>query len=222
MKDKASPFVLFILLLISSSAFSQSSEEKIRFHIAPLNLLDPKTGVLQVGVQKHIHQRLALSLDHGFQLQTFKNMLYGSYSDRNNYKYSKTKAELKYFVREHTSDIFSYISLEGMYFPQEYVKEKEYLFRNNISYRYDYSNIDRTVWVASLKYGTEIKYNRFVYDTFFGLGVRRLSIAHQPFGLIEQEYIGEVDISFPPIDRNEGVFYRPHVSLGVKLGYLIR
>lgn len=222
MKDKAFPFVLFFLLSISSSAFGQLAEEKIRFHIAPLNFFDPITGVLQIGVQKNLHQRFALSLDHGFRMQTFRHLMSDGESDRKKYKYSKTKAELKYFIGKNASVAFPYLSVEGMYFPQQYVKEKDHLVRNNISYRYEYSDITRTVWVTSLKYGVELKTNNFVFDPFFGLGVRRLSIAHQPVGLVEYEYFEETDVWFPPIDRKEGIFYRPHVSMGVKVGYIIR
>ncbi|MDO6391120.1 hypothetical protein Q4E40_13355 [Pontibacter sp. BT731] len=222
MKEKAFPFVLFFFLSISSSAFGQRAEEKIRFHIAPLNFFDPVTGVLQIGVQKNLHQRFALSIDHGFKMQTFRNLVMDGESERKNYRYSKTKAELKYFVGQPRSVASSYLSVEGMYFPQQYVKEKDQLVRNNISYRYEYSDITRTVWVTSLKYGVELKTNNFVFDPFFGLGVRRLSIAHQPVGLVEYEYFEESDVWFPPIDRKEGIFYRPHVSMGVKVGYIIR
>ncbi|WP_188502688.1 hypothetical protein [Pontibacter amylolyticus] len=222
MKDKAVLFVLFFLLTMSSSAFSQSADEKVRFHIAPLNFFDPITGVLQIGIQKHIHQRFALSLDHGFKMQAFRNLVMDGESERKNYRYSKTKAELKYFVGQPKSVASSYLSMEGMYFPQQYVKEQDYLITNNSYYRFDYSDIKRTVWVASLKYGIEIKVNNFVFDHFFGLGVRRLSIAHKPVGLVEHEYFEETDVWFPPIDRKEGAFYRPHVSMGVKVGYIIK
>lgn len=221
MRNKAFPVVLLFLLLMSRSAFSQSAEGKIRFHIAPYNFFDPITGVLQVGAQKHIHQRFALSLDHGFKMQTFRNLITDGEGERKNYRYSKTKAELKYFVRKDASFAFPYLSLEGFYFPQKYVKENSNLFTNNSYYRYDYSDIKRTVWVASLKYGLESKVNNFVFDHFFGLGVRRLAIAHQPFGLMEVEYYDDADV-WPTLDRNEGVFYRPHVSMGLKVGYIIR
>jgi hypothetical protein len=222
MKNAASPFVLLLLLLISSQAYSQIEGDKIRFHVVPYNFFDPVTGVLQVGVQKDLNQRFAISLDHGFKMQTFRNLITDGESERKNYKYSKTKAELKYFVRDHRSANSSYISMEGMYFPQKYLKEKDYLIIDNIHYRYEYSHIDRTVWTASLKYGTEIRVKNFVFDHFIGLGVRRLSIAHQPSDLIETQYHQEADISFPPIDRNEGVFYRPHVSMGLKVGYILK
>jgi hypothetical protein len=221
MKNKASSFLLFILLLVSSSAFSQSTGEKIRIHISPLNSFDPRTSVLQVGVQKNVGQRFALSLDHGFKMQALQKLIYEGEGDRQDYRYSKTKAELKYFLTEPSLTVVPYLSTEGMYFPQKYVKENANLIRDNINYRYTSSKIDRTVWTASLKYGTEIKLNRFVLEHFFGLGVRRLSIAHQPVGLVEEEFYQEADISFPPIDRKEGVFYRPHVSLGIKVGYML-
>ncbi len=221
MKNKASSFLLLILLLVGSSAFGQDTGEKIRIHISPLNSFDPKTSVLQVGVQRNISQRFALSLDHGFKMQAFQKLIYEGEGDRQDYKYSKTKAELKYFLKEPSLTVVPYLSTEGMYFPQKYVKENSNLIRNDIHYRYTSSKIDRTVWTASLKYGTEIKLNRFVLEHFFGLGVRRISIAHQPVGLIVDEFYGESDV-WPTLDRKEGVFYRPHVSLGIKVGYMLK
>lgn len=220
MKTKA--LILFSLLVLSRSALGQSAEEKIRFHFAPLNFFDPITGVLQIGAQKNLHPRWALSLDHGFKMQTFHKLIMEGESDRKNYRYSKTKAEVKYFVSKKATVALPYLSVEGMYFPQKYVKENDELILNNTYYRYEYSDIKRTVWVTSLKFGLEAKLNNFVLDQFFGLGVRRLSIAHQPVGLVELAYFEETDVWFPPLDRNEGVFYRPHVSMGFKVGYIIR
>lgn len=157
---------------MSSSAFGQGVEERIRFHIAPYNFFDPITGVLQIGAHKHIHQRFALSLDHGFKMQTFRNIITDGKNERKNHRYSKTKAELKYFIRKNASVAFPYLSVEGMYFPQKYVKESDYLITNNSYYRYDFSNIKRTVWVASMKYGLEVKVSNFVFDHFIGIGVR--------------------------------------------------
>ncbi|PKV63312.1 hypothetical protein [Pontibacter ramchanderi] len=222
MKKAAFPFVLLTLLLVSGSAFGQSPEEKIRLHIAPFNFFDPVTGVLQVGAQKNFSQRFALSLDHGFRMQTFRKLLSDGESDRKNYKYSKTKAELKYFVGKGNPVTSSYLSMEAMYFPQSYRKENAYLIRNEQHYRYTTSQIDRTVWVTSLKYGIEVRFSSFVLDHFFGLGLRRLSIAHQPSDLQEAEFYEETDVWFPPLDRNEGVFYRPHVAMGLKVGYILK
>ncbi|SIT79768.1 hypothetical protein [Pontibacter indicus] len=222
MKIRAFSFLLLNFLLMNSKAYSQPTEEMVRFHIAPLNFLDPISGVLQVGVQKNLSQRFALSMDHGFKLQTFRKIMSEGESERKNYKYSKTKAELKYFMSDAASEVRSYIAVEGMYFPQEYEKEHDYLIKNGTSYRYESSQIDRTVWTTSLKYGVEVKVNNFVIDPFLGLGVRRLSIEHQPVGLLEDELYAPTDLWFPPIDRKEGVFYRPHVAMGVKVGYVIK
>lgn len=222
MKTRAFSFLLLTFLLMNSKAYSQPTEEKVRLHIAPLNFLDPISGVLQVGVQKNLSQRFALSLNHGFKLQTFRKLMPEGESERKNYKYSKTKAELKYFIGEAASEVRSYIAVEGMYFPQEYEKEHDYLIINGTSYRYVSSQIDRTVWTTSLKYGVEVKVNNFVIDPFLGLGVRRLSIEHQPVGLTEDELYAPTDVWFPPIDRKEGAFYRPHVAMGIKVGYVIK
>lgn len=222
MKTKALLLTLLTLLVMCNSGFSQDAEEKLRVHIAPFNSFDPVTSVLQVGVQKRLNQRFALSLDHGFKMQVFQRLITDGESRRKSYRYSKTKAELKYFVSKDASFAFPYLAVEGMYFPQKYVKENDFIVRDKAYYRYDRSDVNRTVWVTSLKYGFEVKANNFVFDQFFGLGVRRLSIAHEPVGMVEYEYFDETDVWFPALDRNEGVFYRPHVSMGFKVGYIIK
>lgn len=221
---KAVPFLLLLLLLMSRSAFSQSDNRHIRLHVAPLNLFDPLTGVLQVGIQKNFNQRIALSLDHGIKLDVFKYVRDGT--DREDYKYTKSKAELKYFIgltsKDSSSTVFPYLSVEGMFFPQKYRKENSRLLREEGTFRYDYSNIKRTVWVASLKYGREKRYKRTAFDFNIGIGVRRISIEHQTFGLVEEDEPGLMHSFLSPIDTKEGVFYRPHISLGFKVGYSIR
>lgn len=222
MKRKAWPFLL-LLLLMSKSAFSQSDNRHIRLHVAPLNLFDPVSGVLQVGIQKNFNQRIALSLDHGIKLDVFKYVRDGT--DREDYKYTKSKAELKYFIglksKDSSSTVFPYLSVEGMFFPQKYRKENSRIFREEGSFWYDYSNIKRTVWVASIKYGREKRYKRTAFDFNMGIGVRRMSIEHQAFGLVK-DLLEPRGYFLPPIDTKEGVFYRPHVSLGFKVGYVIK
>ncbi|ALJ00131.1 hypothetical protein DC20_15575 [Rufibacter tibetensis] len=212
------------MLLISNVAFSQSySEEefleieKLRVHFAPLNLFDPVTGVLQLGVQKTFSQRLAVSLDHGMKMKVFDRGGTG----KQGHTYSKTKAELKYFLdikkRVIWSRVFSYLAIEGMYFPQKYSREDNWVYRGTTYYRYDYSKINRPVWVASLKYGQETRYRKVVIDKFIGLGVRRLSVKHQTIGEREDHFDhDEWSIGFRDIE--EGIFEMIHVSLGVKFG----
>ena len=157
-------------------------------------------------------------------MDLFKDVRGGN--SRIDHKYTKTKAELKYFIelegRDTSATLFPYISVEGMYFPQHYMKVKDWIHGDRASYSYAFSNIKRTAWVASLKYGMEKRHKRTVLDFYVGLGVRKIAVSHQATGVVEEEYYGPADLEFQSIDRYEGTFYRPHVSLGVKLGYIIK
>ncbi|WP_460892203.1 hypothetical protein [Rufibacter soli] len=227
MKRTGLTFMLALLLFVPNRVFSQDhlqepAVERMRVHLAPLNFFDPVTAVLQVGAQKQLSDRFSLSLDHGFKSFAVKKLMERE-NERQNQRYSKTKVEIKYFLGRQNqatlSRVFPYLSVEGMYFPQEYSKENDWIHKESASYMYAYSYINRKVWVASLKYGKETRYRKVVIDKFIGIGVRYMSIRHrQTTGEVEGIYDEPTDISFPPIDRQEGTFWRPHISLGVKFG----
>lgn len=183
-----------------------------------MNLFDPTSGVLQLGFQKPFHQRFSLSLDHGVKLRVLR----WGVSEKKEHSYSKTKAELKYFFgvnsRPAWSRVFPYLSIEGMYFPQEYIREDNWVYRGGTYYRFDYSSVTRPVWVVSLKFGKETRYRKVVLDKFIGIGLRRLSIKHQAVGEREDFYDHD-DWSVATSDLEEGIFYKIHLSLGVKFGY---
>ena len=204
---------------------SQGSERELRVHVTPLSLLDPMTGTLQVGLQKKLNRRIALSVDYG-QQENIYGSHFGYHQDRKNYRYSKSRLELKCFLNLFNRDSLInvepyYLSVEGMYFPQRYVKEDDWLLTVDNSYRYEYSNIRRTVWVGSLKLGKETRHSRIVFDRYIGIGIRKLEISHQPFGAVEEEYL-PTPHAFTPADRSQGIFYRPHLALGVKAGYILK
>jgi hypothetical protein len=221
MKRKSLLLVFFSLLLISSNAFCQSEEddleiEKLRIHLAPLNAFDPVSGVLQLGIQKNLGQRIALSVDHGFKMRLITGMAGGD--ERKDYKYSKSKVELKYYLdvknKPFWEKTFTYLSVEGMYFPQTYSKENDWIHRDDKSFIFESSAVQRRVLVGSLKFGKEVRYSKVVIDKYIGIGMRQLTIKHQTIGEVEQLY----DEEWGSLDHKEGVFNRIHISLGVKIG----
>jgi len=147
---------------------------------------------------------------------------------RQNYRYSKSKIELKYFIalkrKKPDSEDFPYVAVEGFYFPQKYRKENEWILRDGTSFRYEYTNVNRQVLVASLKLGMESPLSkRWTIDNYIGLGIRKMIISQVAFGETEEPYYEPVDrIYTSSTDWKDGVYYRPHISLGFKLGYLIK
>ena len=216
--------MLICRLFVDHSYCQTGAAKGFQVRIAPLNLFDPVTGVAQIGVEKRFSSRIGASFDYGvkFNKLSFNAREYG----RKDYRYSKYKAEIKYFfttknpnrsLRENL-----YLSIQAFYFPQHYRNENDWVVRNRESYHFDYSNISRKVAVASLLVGKEQVKGRFVFDYYCGIGIRKLTISHQPFNLVKSELpMAKEWINLTPIDRYEGHFYRPHIAEGVKIGYVL-
>jgi hypothetical protein len=232
MAKAAIPFVLFLLFFLSGEVRSQEFDRKLQVTLAPLNLFDPVTGVLQVGIQKNFQGGLALSLDHGVRMNPYGLFSRGDLplffrlgAEREDYRYSKTRMEVKrYFgpsYRRPFSKFLPYLSLEALYFPQKYRKEDDWIFREGESFLYEHSQVRRNVWVASLKIGKEARYGRMMFDQFVGLGMRNVSIRHQTFGEVATVFEGR-GMPLGKKDWKEGVSTLPHLSLGFKIGYILR
>jgi hypothetical protein len=94
------PFIilLFASLCMGTKGYCQHNPYKsLEVRIAPLNLFDPVTGVIQIGLQQRFNQRLALSLDYGLKFDRLSSTIFES--ERKDYRYYKGKAELKYFFK---------------------------------------------------------------------------------------------------------------------------
>lgn len=90
------------------------------------------------------------------------------------------------------------------------------------SYQYAYSNIERKVVVASIMLGEQkhIKQS-IIFDYYAGFGIRRMTIIHQPINAVEGYRSEPRDWSPMIIDLYEGTFYRAHLALGIKIGFLL-
>lgn len=217
--------IIFIGSLFLEQSYSQTIPDKpLQLRIAPLNIIDPATGVIQVGVQKKFTSRWALSFDYGLR---FNNLIFQDIKkERKEYRYSKSKAEIKYFFKSKTRYTSKgddmYIALQGFYFPQQYRKDNSWLIRNRTSYQYSYSNISRNVAVASVLMGGEHVRGRLITDYYVGLGIRKMTIRHQPVNMVARQRLESKEwVNITPVDHNEGIFYRPHYAIGFKIGYIL-
>jgi hypothetical protein len=150
--------VLIVSLLSVVSSYCQNQQPSpLQLSIAPLNLFDPVTGVIQIGIEKRLSQKIGVSLDYGLKANPFS--FYHLKHSRNNYRYYKAKAELKYFIKVKATgrSVISnpYLSIQGFYFPHQYRKDSNWIVEGGKSYQYDYSNIDRKVVVASILLGEQ-------------------------------------------------------------------
>jgi len=202
--------------LTSSSTWRQ-------VYIKPFSLIDLGTGTIQVGAEDKWNDRLSLSVDYGIR---FTPLSYQSKTtDRKNYRYSKTNVELKYFLhptRSRNSDGLHYFSLRGFYFPQRYQLNNGFVNLDSGSYLYQYSDLKRIVWTLTLISGHQFNKNRWMYNPYFGVGIRSIHLQQHPYNLTPGMPGGLVDWDFSShIERSRGTFYRPNFAAGVTIGYLL-
>lgn len=224
---KINCFALCIYLMLFTginNVFGQNKEGNVwQLRIAPLNLIDPLTGVLQFGVQKRFSSRIAMSFDYGIKYNSL------SYLNRNaallNQGYSKVKFEVKYFTnpgRHQYSRIgLPYFSMQLFYFPQQYTKTNSYLITDTATYFYDVSRIHRNALSISFISGHEKTSGRVIFDTYFGAGIKFLHLKHNTGNLTPGDPPHSADFYIQPLDYKQGEFYRLHLVLGIKIGYML-
>ena len=217
--------ILTFSFLIRNSCYCQNNPNKLfQLRIAPMNLVDPMTGTIQVGVQKRFNSMMAVAFDYGLK---FDKLSFSSQkNDRKNYNYYKYKVEIKYFLGGKTSQASQidhpYFSIQGFYFPQHYRKDNSWLIKNGKSYHFDHSMIDRKAIATSILFGDEHISGRLVFDGYVGVGLKQLNIKHQTTNAVDRPMSWFKEwLSLMPIDQYEGKFYRIHIPFGIKIGYII-
>ncbi|MGV3639588.1 MAG: hypothetical protein ACO1NZ_03655 [Adhaeribacter sp.] len=190
---------------------------------SPLALLDLNTPVIQLGPQVSF-RRFAISGEFGFAFPALQQMsMKRSDSMFVDQRHHKIRLETKYYLGVGKSNGFAevnpYLSIEGFWVPRTFRRYNGLLGTDTGTYRYDYSDISRDVQGGCVKFGIEpMVYRRWLIDAFWGIGVRQIRVVHQAVGL-EPEIIGWH--LFSRADDREGTYYRPHLALGFKIGYVL-
>ena len=117
-------FLIPVVLIVYYTAHSQETRV-LQITVAPLSIIDPLTGVFQAGMQQRLNYRLALSIEYGLK---FNFLSYYSYNtERKNYHYSKSRIQLKYFIKRPGSnankDKTPYMALQVFIFPNPIQKK---------------------------------------------------------------------------------------------------
>lgn len=146
-------------------------------------------------------------------------------SDQENYRYSKSCLEVKYVFNKNKPNGLKnpivYLGFRAFYFPQRYRLHNEFVWLDSAFYRYNYSDLKRNVWTFDLTNGYEFSIGRrFVYNTYFGFGVRILQLNQHPSnlepGMMPTHAVEDLSSH---IYRYIGTFYRPNLVSGIRIGY---
>jgi hypothetical protein len=215
---------LLLSFIFFANTQAQTTDKKLlQITFAPMSLLVPMSGVLEIGMQKDLGKKFALCVDYGLRFNKFSIPVFTQ--QRNDYRYSKSRVELKYFLKYKEGKSVGiervYVSLQAFYFPQHYRKDNDWLITNGKSYHYEYSSLDRKASAISSLAGMEVFTKSFVFDFYVGVGVRKLIIQHHPVNAVEGSRSEPTDWGPTPIDLYKGVFYRANFPFGVRIGYKI-
>lgn len=183
--------------------------------IAPLTLFDPYTPGLSVGLEFQPIDQLGLQFEYNLP---FEALAFFNYNEgKRDHTTRRMRGELRYYPGKQFSNKAHYLALEGFAVTENYYRENSTLFRNGALYNFVRSDIERQVRGFALKGGYQFVVNyHLMIDVFGGLGMRQVQITHQtselfPTPLLFDERWGG--------DQREGTFYRPHLALGVRLGW---
>jgi hypothetical protein len=224
--------IVLLLLWLGLPIFGWAQEQKAvsyQLKFSPLALLDPNTPVLQLGPQVNF-KRYGLSAEFGLAFDGLAGL--GRTREDSLFvdpAYYKVRTEAKYFLgrgKNNYAAVNPYLSVEGFWVPRRFGRYNDVIFRAGGTYRYAYSDISRNVLGGCFKFGLEpVLYKRWILDAFFGLGVRRLMISHKPVGQVREIPSAIMPMlwwaGFRRIDQREGSFYRPHLAMGFKIGYVL-
>lgn len=229
-------FVLLFIVVVSHIAKSQivnldrvDNIEKypgnLILKFSPLSLIDYRQSI-QFAVEYKVKPRITFQNEIGY-INNFMDLY--EYRNDMNMKGLRTRFETRFYKQNVLQEVNGfYLAPEVFFVHTAYQRETE-LGRGCVDWNCDYFElkkytINKNVFGYHFKIGYQnISYDRILMDIFGGFGVRHVFI-HTTDTEVEQESVSErsdvFPFSFGPF--NKGSFTRPSMSLGFKVGYLIR
>ena len=219
--------LILATLLVTQATAQEFKKTSFQIRFSPLTLLDPRAAAIQVGLQATLKNQIGFSVDYGLPFKNLSKQLYTNPDlQAEQHHFFKIRAEAKYFMPPSwitpVPNSKLYCSAEVFFSPEEYRKKDDWLLVDEAAYHYDYSEVNRQLLGFCLKVGIErIVGRKLVLDVFFGPGLRRVKVDHEPVNAVLREYDPPVDFYIEPVDKREGTFNRLHLGLGFKAGFII-
>jgi hypothetical protein len=212
-------FCILILLLTCRIAYAQDTLKypKLIFKVAPLNFLDPLSfRSAQVGFEYRFAPKYSVDFSYG---QIFGKESLGNSKGTG----FKAKSEIRrYLNNKRLRKLSRYLALEGFYHKVDYPSGSS--FEDTVTatiYSEDYF-IKKDLWGLNIKCGFEVcSVNRFIIDIFGGIGFRVKYVRHLDRARPEDEF-HTVDVTAANVRDQEGKYAVFNLSLGFKIGYIIK
>ncbi len=231
-----SQLIFISLLVFAPSLVSAQKIEKDNFEaivkFIPSSLLTPETPTLRLGVEllfpKFIKHGMSVEFDYGFRcnvgiLYPDVTWGYGAYvlDPRNidEKHYSKYHLEVrKYFKPIRRSTL--YLAAEGFYIPYTFLLEGG-LTSNG--YSFSSAQGSKDIRGGAVKFGIVIRLKsipKLSIDYFVGLGLRKVNLTYSDLVNKIRYYHSQ---SYEDYHIHEGTetYFRPHIAMGVRIGYRI-
>lgn len=182
--------------------------------LAPLTLFDPNTPGISLGVEFQPLHKVSIQFEYNVP---FSGLAFFNYnSGKLNLQTQRYRGEIRFYPGFPSETAAWYLAAEGFATRQQYTRESSTLLRNGQLFSYPSSYISREVFGGALKYGYQFTITEYILlDVFSGLGLRQVSILHQPEELYPSELLFEDRWGG---DQREGTFLRPHFALGIRVG----
>lgn len=206
------------MLSLPTAVFAQKKsaiKEMLLPKVAPLTLFDPYTPGLSLGLEFQPTDQWGLQFEYNipFEALAFFNYNEGKQAHQTN----RIRSEIRYYPGRQFSDKAYYVALEGFSVKENYYRENSTLYRNGQLYNFVRSDIERSVKGFAVKGGYQFVVNYYLMvDVFVGLGLRQVSVMHQPTELFPTPLLFDERWGG---DQREGIFNRPHLALGMRLGW---
>jgi hypothetical protein len=216
------PYPIMLLFIYLGAATTINAQSRLQPYsdarwvakINTLSWLDPETPTLQPGIEYQFKKRLSGEFTIGIPTRIYSHI---RPTDSTYNKYFKLKAELKFFPGERRS---FYIGPELTYISRKRSRYGEvFTGKDGKSYAYDYARLKKSIFALSMKFGFVLPNSgRWLFDTYFGAGPRFM---YETVDAVNKTTQGQKDVLFWRSDR-EGFTTTIHVTMGLKVGYIIR
>jgi len=218
---KKTPLLLFFCVLLFSSIIAQKEEKtvqpdssyKMAVKLNVLSLVD-YTPSAQFAFQYKVGRSFYIQHEIGY-ITHYLSPFWDNSSNLNGYRL-KSQAKLK--INNFKNGSFLYTGLDLMYKSITYRQEDEFTFFENAYFQKINYGRKKNASTATFLFGYEPNIgNKLVLDVFIGLGIRYVDIKEKdiPFNAVR---LGRGIFG----NKTEGTYFLPNVSLGLRMGYILK
>lgn len=207
---------LFLLLLVQTAQgqWKRDITEMLIPKMAPLTLFDPNTPGFSIGLEFQPHDNFSVQFEYNIPFDALAFFNYNT--GKINHQTQRYRGEVRLYPGYPSEAAAWYLAAEGFVTTEKYERENSTLFRDGQLFSFPRGDVQREVFGGALKYGYQFTLNyHFVIDVFGGLGIRQVSITHQPDALFPSELLFDERWGG---DQREGTFLRLHLALGMRIG----